>query len=125
MTQEARSREFYLREWRIHRGLSQAELARRMGTTSSRISQVEGGSERYNETFLRLAAQELECTPAQLLAGPPSQMSEAADILYKLTPERREDAVRILRALADTGSQDAYGYKADAAPNRSAKKRKK
>jgi transcriptional regulator with XRE-family HTH domain len=58
----------HVRELRQKRGLTQADLAARLGVPQSRISEIESGSRVPNlVTMLRLAAA-LDCKPTALLA---------------------------------------------------------
>ena len=58
----------HVRELRQKRGLTQTDLAQRLGVPQSRISEIESGTRVPNlVTLLRLAAA-LECKPSTLLA---------------------------------------------------------
>ena len=58
----------HVRELRQKRGLTQADLAGRLGVPQSRISEIESGSRVPNlVTMLRLAAA-LDCKPTALLS---------------------------------------------------------
>lgn len=67
MTRSRRKR-WFLREWRKHRGLTQEQLASKLNTTKSRISELETGSERYNQDILEALADALETQPGYLLS---------------------------------------------------------
>lgn len=73
-------RKFYLREWRIYRGLTQEELGEKIGVTKGRISEFERGEEkggrRYNETVLEQLSDALNCEPWQILGQDPSEAAE-------------------------------------------------
>ena len=62
----------YLRDWRKHRKLSQEELADRAGVTHGLISQLERGITGLTHDRLANLAAALDCSAADLLAGPPS-----------------------------------------------------
>lgn len=55
-----------LRRLRERQGLSQSELARRIGTTPGRISDIESGKRRVSITFVIYVSQLLECDPVEL-----------------------------------------------------------
>ena len=58
----------HVRELRQKRGLTQNDLAQRLGVPQSRISEIESGTRMPNlVTMLRLAAA-LDCKPSALLA---------------------------------------------------------
>lgn len=67
-------RRFWLREWREYRGLTQVALATAISTTPSRVSEVETGSERYNETLLERCAAALDVPSWAIIMGPPEQV---------------------------------------------------
>lgn len=113
MTEERR---FYLREWRIHRGLTQEQLGELVGTTKGRISEYErgesNGGRRYNETILEKAARALDCEPWQLLGQDPeqsenregeerSQVAEIVNVLSRLPKDRRDQAHEIIKTFED------------------------
>jgi transcriptional regulator with XRE-family HTH domain len=66
-----------LKEIRKRRGLSQVELARRLGLHQSLISQYECGYLRLHGTLLVRLARGLDTTPDEILAGTPT--TPAAD----------------------------------------------
>lgn len=53
-------REFYLRERRTERGVTQEELAAHVGTSKGMISQLETGYQRYHEDWIRKLSDALE-----------------------------------------------------------------
>jgi transcriptional regulator with XRE-family HTH domain len=61
----------YVRSWREHRGLTQNQLAERIGMTHSQISRVESGNQQYTQKTLEKFARVLDCTVTDLLARPP------------------------------------------------------
>ena len=58
---------FYLKQWRLHRGLSQQQLADRLESSKGYISDLERGVRRYNQDLLEALAYALMCEPADLL----------------------------------------------------------
>lgn len=66
----------FLREWHIHRGLNLRELSEKVGLSAARISQIEQGKEPYHQRFLENCAAELNCSPADILIGPPGARRE-------------------------------------------------
>ena len=69
-------RRHYIREWRVHRQMSQAQLAVAIGITRPYFTMIEGGRRTYNQTFLEAAAKVLRCTPGDLLDRPPASESD-------------------------------------------------
>jgi transcriptional regulator with XRE-family HTH domain len=64
-------RRHFIRQYREHRGLSQEQLAERMGTTKANISRVENYRQGYTQDFLEAAADAMQTDPASLLNRPP------------------------------------------------------
>ena len=64
-------RRTYFREWRDHRGLTQAQLAERMGTTKAAVSKMELGQNVYNQSSLEAWAEALQCEPSDLISRGP------------------------------------------------------
>jgi transcriptional regulator with XRE-family HTH domain len=89
----------FIREWRKHRGLTQEQLADRMGITRGYVSQVEKGVRRYDQVFLEAAAEAMNCEPADLIMRDP-----AGDALWSIWDQipktEREQAVRVLQTFA-------------------------
>lgn len=61
----------FIAQWRDFRGLSQDELADRMGTSGASVSRVESTKTPYSQDFLEVAAEVLDCTPADLISRDP------------------------------------------------------
>ena len=59
-----------LREFRVERGMSQAELALRAGCTPSHVSLVETGKRQPSIATLRRLSEALRIEPGRLLVGP-------------------------------------------------------
>ena len=117
--QSIREGRIHLREWRRHAGLSQEELARRLGVRHSAISRWENGKRPI--TLDQLACIAKEVIPGRdagqavvtLFQRPPPAPSaepaqsdedarEIAELWAELTPEKRQllrEIVRLLRAL--------------------------
>lgn len=64
-------RKLFLREWRKHRGLSQEQLAERVGTTQGHISHLETGRSDYSGELLAILADALQCEPVDLMMRNP------------------------------------------------------
>lgn len=63
--------EHYIREWRMHRGLTVDALAVKAGCSSSLISQLERGKAQFSAPTLKQLGSALDCEPWQLLAAAP------------------------------------------------------
>jgi transcriptional regulator with XRE-family HTH domain len=103
---QRRSRHF-VRAWRKYRGLTQEQLADRIGVSGSNISLLESGKQNYTQRILEELALALGTSPASLLAEDPADQTGAWQIMEKLrllSPAERRRAIAILDALARTAS---------------------
>jgi transcriptional regulator with XRE-family HTH domain len=95
----ANERHFYLREWREYRGLTQEQLASGVGMTKGRVSEIERGVRRYNETMVEKLAKELNCQPWELIGRDPSTTDGGiSDLWARIRPEDRAQALRTLES---------------------------
>jgi transcriptional regulator with XRE-family HTH domain len=83
----------YIKEWRIHRGLTQAEVAQKMKFTNGALSQLETGRTSYRQEMLEELAVALDCQPGDLLFHP------RLYLLHSNTPEELEMVARILEVI--------------------------
>lgn len=65
-------RRIFLKEWRNYRGLTQEQLAERVGWSVSNVSQLEQGRQGYSQEGLELLAGALNCDPGQILNVDPT-----------------------------------------------------
>jgi len=86
----------FIKEWRTFRGLTQEQLADRMGIARSYVSHVEGGKRRYDQLFLEAASEALGCTPADLIMRDPTQQGSIWSIWDQIPAQQREQAARVL-----------------------------
>lgn len=95
----------YLRAWREHKGMTQEELADKVGTAKGVISLLESEKRPLSSKWLRKLAEALGTTPGRILDIDPNEVS--ADILniWDHIPDAdRTRAIRVLRSL--TGTDD-------------------
>lgn len=91
-------RTFYLREWRLHRDLTQEELAERADMSPSHLANVETGRKRYNEDILESLAKALGCEVWELIGrNPLKQPAEIVDIWNHISPADKPSAIRALK----------------------------
>jgi transcriptional regulator with XRE-family HTH domain len=89
----------FIREWRKHRGLTQAELARTIDIDRTHLNKVERGTRRCSAAVMGAIAAKLDCRPENLASGPPADSSEFAALYYSLTEEDRARALRVLKTV--------------------------
>jgi len=90
----------FIRAWRKRAGLTQEQLANRMGIARSYVSHVEKGVRRYDQLFLEGAAPHLGCEPRDLLR-PPTLEDELQALLGGLSPDGKKRALSVVKALKD------------------------
>jgi len=98
-------RPHYIREWRKHRGLTQDQLAERIGMDKGYLSKIETGKRRYDQPFLEAAATVLQCEPADLIIRDPSDPDGIWSIWDSLRPVERQQVVEIAKTLKRTGTE--------------------
>ncbi len=89
----------YIREWRRHRGLTQAKLADAMGISRSYLTMIERGDRRYDQPFLESAAEVLQCTPPDLIGRKPGQRESIDAMLASVSEDERARIEAAIRAL--------------------------
>lgn len=96
----------YLRQWRQFKGLTQEQLADKVGTTKAVISLLETEQRPLSSKWLRKFAEALGTTPGRILdIDPESDSAEMLDFWdHNLRKEDRARAIRVLRSL--TGTDD-------------------
>ena len=93
----------YIREWRKHRGLTQDQLAERIGIGRSYLTKIENGARRYDQPFLEAAAFALCCEPGDIITRAPTDPEGIWSIWETLPPAERVRAVAVLKAMRLTG----------------------
>jgi len=95
----------YLRQWREKAGLSQDELAERVGTTKSVISLLENEKRPLSSKWLRKLAEALGTTPGRILDVDPEETNaDILDIWDHIRVKDRATAIRVLRSLTGTNN---------------------
>ena len=93
-------RKLFLAEWRKHRGLSQGQLADRVGTTQGHISHLETGRNDYSGELLEILADALGCEPVDLLMRNPADPAAPWSIWDQIPAQTRPQAIEILSTFA-------------------------
>lgn len=94
----------FIKEWRKHRGLTQDQLAERIGLDRAYLSKIESGKRRYDQPFLEAAAVALQCEPADLIVRDPTDPDGIWSVWDDLQPVQRAQVVEIARTLKRTGT---------------------
>lgn len=92
----------YLRLWREYRGLTQEELAERVGMTQGMISHLERGISDFTGRHVTLLAEALGCSERDLMFRRPGEDDEALSLLEDLPDREKRQAVEILKTLRRT-----------------------
>lgn len=95
----------YLRQWRLSRGLTQQELADRLNTSKSVISDLERFVLQMSPKWARRLADVLDTQPGHILDHDPEELpSDVFDIWSRIAKEDRPQAARVLRSFMRTGT---------------------
>lgn len=94
----------FIKEWRKARGLTQEQLAERIGVTKSYVSKIEANKRRYDQPFLEAAAEVLRASPADLIMRDPLDPEGIWSIWDTLAPTERRQVVEIAKTLKRTGT---------------------
>jgi len=92
---------YFFFEWRQLKGVSQRELAQKMGVHHSVISKVEAGKIDFKGAFLGKYANAIGCDPGDLLSGPPGTDSVDAWISREVAPQMQAYIRKRARELAE------------------------
>ena len=94
----------FVRQWRKHRGLTQEQLAERIGIARSYLTKIERGDRRYDQPFLEAAADALRCDPSDLIVRDPTATESIWSVWEQLTPPERIQALAVIKAIKATGT---------------------
>ena len=92
----------FFKQWRKHRGLTQEQLAERIGIARSYLTKIERGTRRYDQPFLEAAAYALRCDPGDLIMRRPPSAETIWSIWETLTPPERLQAEAVIKAIRAT-----------------------
>jgi transcriptional regulator with XRE-family HTH domain len=100
----ARRRTFF-KEWRVHRGLSQEQLADRLETSVASISRIESGTQPYTQDVLEALAEALMADPASLLMRNPNDPEAMWTIWDQAQKGERQLIEELARSVVKTGTK--------------------
>lgn len=87
----------FFAEWREARGLTQDQLAARIGATKGAVSKLENGHTLFNQSSLEAWADALGCEPGDFYHHP--EKPTADELLRGQPAHVREQAIAVLKAL--------------------------
>lgn len=94
----------HLRAWREVRGLTQEQLAEKVGTAANVISLLESGERGLSHKWLERLAPALGTTPGFLLDHDPYKLDTAyLDAALAVPPENRQQVLDIMRTFKKAG----------------------
>lgn len=97
----------FLRAWRKHKGLSQAELAEKVGTNQNMIAYLEEGERALSAKWLRRLSAALDTTPGMILDHDPAQLdADIIDIWTHADERQRRQLSEIAKTIVRTGTND-------------------
>lgn len=99
-------RRTFFKEWRLHRGLSQEQLAERLGTSVPSISRIEKGIQPYTQDVLEALADALMTDPASLLMRNPIDPEAIWSLWDAAKPGERQMIVDLARTVTKTGTSN-------------------
>ncbi len=97
-------RRIFLKQWREYRGLTQEQLADRVGWSVGNISQLERALQGYSQEGLEALAEALQCDPGQLLTVDPTGDDAIWSIWEKAKPGERQMIVELAKTVVKTGT---------------------
>lgn len=109
MTDEKReqgAKSYFLKEWRVFRGLKQDQAAERMGISRNYLSELERGVKRFHEDTLHAMANAYDCEVWELLGRDPSgsdAQKRWTSIFDRIPADRRGIALNVAEDLAEPG----------------------
>lgn len=94
----------FIKSWRKHRGLTQEQLAERVGVDRSYVNKIENFKKRYDQPFLEAAATALMCEPADLIMRDPSDPAAIWTIWDQIPATERDQAAKVLQTFIKKAS---------------------
>jgi len=97
-------RRIFLKQWREFRGLTQEQLADRVGWSVGNVSQLERGLQGYSQEGLEALAEALQCDPGQILTVDPTGDDAIWSIWERAKPGERHMIVELAKTVVKTGT---------------------
>jgi transcriptional regulator with XRE-family HTH domain len=97
--QDKTSPSHFIRQWRKHHGLTQAELAAAIDIDRTYLNKIERGKRGYMPHVLEAIASELGCKPGDLISRHPQHGSEIETLCKSLSAAEQQRAVAVLKTV--------------------------
>lgn len=94
-----RGRPTYIRAWRKFKGLSQDQLAYRVGLAQATIARIERGDIAYTQPVLEAIAEALGTDPASLLMRDPTDPEAIWSLWDSASPGEKRQILEVAKAL--------------------------
>lgn len=104
MAKKSKRRPTFIKEWRKHRGLTQEQLAERLGLTQATIARIERGEISYTQPVLEAMADALRCEPADLIMRDPTHHGSIWSIWDQIPATERDQAAKVLQTFIKKAS---------------------
>lgn len=107
-TREQGANRYFLKEWRVFRGLKQDQAAERIGISRNYLSELERGVKRFHEDTLAAMSLAYECEVWELLGRDPSASDAKkrwASIFDRIPQDRQSIALNVAEDLAGPSNQ--------------------
>jgi transcriptional regulator with XRE-family HTH domain len=89
----------FLKAWRLHRRMTQTQLAEAIGTTGAVISLIEAGERRLSDKWAHKIAPVLKTRAGFLFDTDPADLdSDILEIWVDIPEDRRDQAREVLKA---------------------------
>lgn len=92
--------DYFFRQWRLKRGLTVERAAELAGMSPAAISQLESGEQGVSDRSLKGLMRAYKCTLAELFTDPVALNAEVISTFQQIKPERRAEAIALLKVLA-------------------------
>ena len=89
----------FIESWRRHRGLTQEQLAEKIGRSTATVSQLENSNTPYGQGTLEKIAEALNCTHVDLLTRRPDEGEDILALWNAATPEDRQKILNITKTI--------------------------
>lgn len=100
-------RKTFLRDWRLHRGMSLESAAEKIGVDHSTLQRIEVGKSPYSQDTLEKLALVYMCSEADLIATDPANIDALMTVVQQLRQAPaglQKQAAAVVEAILKTGS---------------------